>query len=310
MKKICAFAPATIANVNVGFDVLGIALSTIGDKVELTENGTTENRVVAIENGPGLPLSAEKNCCTAVILKMQQELNSFVGVDVKIHKGFASGSGLGSSSASSAAAVFAYNELVGKPFSREELVLFAAHGEFVACGTAHLDNVAPAILGGLVLVQNQEKGSIVSLPLPQDLHAVSFFPKIKIDTSGSRSILKTNVSMPMLTKQVASMGGFVAALYQNNMELMKDCLQDWIVEPMRKMLIPKFDDLKKVALENGAYTFGISGSGPSLFALAPNAEVANNIKISLQKEYESTGIETLCFVEKLENEGGAKITEY
>ncbi len=307
MKKICAFAPATIANVNVGFDVLGIALSTIGDTVELTANGTQENKVTAIENGPGLPLEADKNCCTAVIGKMQEKLNEFVGVDVKIHKGFASGSGLGSSSASSAAAAFAYNELVGQPFSKEELVMFAAHGEFIACGTAHLDNVAPAILGGLVLVQDTEKGKIISLPLPEELHAVSFFPKIKIDTSGSRSILKTNVPMPTVAKQVSAMGGFVASLYQNDLQLLQACLKDWLVEPMRKMLIPKFEELKAVALEQGALTFGISGSGPSLFALAPSEEVASNIKNALEEAYKSTGIETLCFIEKLSNQGGAKV---
>ena len=146
MKTICAFAPATIANVNVGFDVLGLSLSSIGDKVELSPNNTTENKIIEIKNGPNLPFEADKNCCTVVIRKIQERLNRYLGVNVKINKGFASGSGLGSSSASSAAAAFAFNELLDKPLKREELVAFVDEVESIACGSSHLDNVAQSIM--------------------------------------------------------------------------------------------------------------------------------------------------------------------
>ncbi|MCH2023903.1 MAG: homoserine kinase, partial [Saprospiraceae bacterium] len=171
MKEICAYAPATIANLSVGFDVLGIALDSIGDKVSLILNGNKNNRVTEIINGYNLPKDIEKNCCSVVIQKMQQKLNIYNGVDIRIRKGFKSGSGLGSSSASSAAAAYAYNELIGKPFTEQELVYFAAEGEFVACGTAHADNVAPSIMGGLVLIRSHNPVDIIKLPIPKNLHA-------------------------------------------------------------------------------------------------------------------------------------------
>lgn len=175
-NKVCAFAPATIANVNVGFDVLGLALSSIGDKVEVTPNALKENRIVQIDNHDALPTNVNKNSCTVVIRKMQEAVENPVFVDVKIKKGFASGSGLGSSSASSAAAAFAYNALLGSPFSTEELLPFAAEGERIACGSAHLDNVSPALLGGVILLHNKKP---IRLPVPKGLFAVSFFLILK-----------------------------------------------------------------------------------------------------------------------------------
>lgn len=307
MKTICAFAPATIANVNVGFDVLGLTLSTIGDKVELCPNNTGENRITEIQNGPNLPFEADKNCCTVVIRKMQEQLNRYFGVNVKIKKGFASESGLGSSSASSAAAAFAFNELLDKPFKRKELVAFAAEGERIACGSAHLDNVAPAILGGMVLVHDQD---LVRLPLPENLYVVAFLPDIKINTSDARSILKNTVPINILSKQVANMGAFVASLYQQDMAMFSRSLNDFAIEPTRKLLIPGFDEMKQQALQNNALTFGISGSGPSVFAIAKNKKEALNIDSCLQEICHNSGIQTQSYVEPLNNHKGACITNY
>ena len=306
MKIICAFAPATIANVNVGFDVLGLALITIGDKVELSLNNTNENKITGIQNGPGLPFEADKNCCTVVIRSMQEQLNLYKGVDVNIKKGFTSGSGLGSSSASSAAAAFAYNELLGQPFKREELIAFAAEGERIACGSAHLDNVAPAILGGMVLVHDQD---LVQLPLPADLYIVAFLPNIKINTSDSRSILKNVVPINILSKQVANMGAFVASLYQQDIAMFSRSLNDLLIEPTRKLLIPKFDEMKQQAIQNNALAFGISGSGPSVFAFAKNKKDALNIRSCLENIYCDSGIQTQSYVELLNNNNGANITD-
>ena len=307
MKTICAFAPATIANVNVGFDVLGLSLSTIGDKVELSPNNTGENKIIEIKNGPNLPFEADKNCCTVVIRKMQERLNRYLGVNVKINKGFAAGSGLGSSSASSAAAAFAFNELLDKPLKREELVAFAAEGERIACGSAHLDNVAPAILGGMILVHDQD---LVRLPLPENLYVVSFFLNIKINTSDARSILKNSVPINILSKQVANMGAFVASLYQQDIAMFSRSLNDFAIEPIRKLLIPGFDEMKQQALQNNALTFGISGSGPSVFVFAQNKKDALNINFCLQEICQNSGIQTQSYVEPLNNHKGAFITNY
>jgi len=310
MKTACAFAPATIANVSVGFDVLGLALNSIGDKVEVTFNSTSENIITEMLNGEGLPQESEKNCCTVVIREMQVALDDFRGVDVRIKKGFASSSGLGSSSASSAAAAFAYNQLIGEPFNNNELIAFAAFGEKAACGSAHVDNVAPAILGGLVLAKNSNPVEFIKLPILENLYVVTFFPQIKISSSDSRGILKKTVPVEVVSKQVSMMGTFVASLYQNDLELFSLSLRDLIVEPIRSQLIPKFAEMRLEATNNGALAFGISGSGPTVFAFAPSLESANQIKDALGKVYADTGIPTQSHVDALANNSGARVANY
>ena len=307
MKKVCAFAPATIANLSVGFDVLGLALDSIGDKVEVVYNNTTENRILEIRNGAKLPLDSEKNCCTVVIQKMQEKLDSFKGVDLRIEKGFKSGSGLGSSSASSAAAAFAYNELIGRPFSEQELVAFAAEGERIACGAAHADNVAPAVMGGLVLVRAHNPIDVIRLPLPQDLYAVLLFPDVEINTADSRAVMQSNISLKSACNQWANLGAFVASLYQNDLDLMARAFQDFVAEPVRSTFIPKFSSLKKAALENEAIGFGISGSGPSVFALAKGKVQAAVIKNQMTAVFKGTSVKTMSFVESLSGNQGSRI---
>lgn len=309
MNKIIAFAPATIANFSVGFDVLGMALDSIGDHVELCFNHSSKNKITAIEGGKNLPMEVHKNCCSVVIQKMQEQLGKTEGVDIRIKKGFQSGSGLGSSSASSAAAAFAYNELLGKPFSEQQLVAFAAEGERVACGAAHADNVAPAIMGGLVLVRSHEPIDVVRLPVPKGLYAVLLFPNVKINTADSRDVMKKNISLHNACQQWANLGAFVASLYQNDLALLARSLQDLVAEPVRSLFIPQFKSLKQTALEHRALGLGISGSGPSVFALAKTKEEAKKIEQAMLKLFEGSTINTLSFVEALEGNQGARIVE-
>lgn len=309
MESIKAFAPATIANFNVGFDVLGLSLNNIGDEVELTLNGTENNRIVAIVNGAQLPTAVEENCCSVVIRKMQEALGEFKGVDINITKGFRAGSGLGSSSASSAAAAFAYNALVGEPFSLKELVCFAAEGERIACGSPHIDNVAPAILGGIVLSLGKAAQDIIALPVPKDLYAISLFPKIKINTSDARKTLKNAVPLSTVAKQVGYMGAFVASLYKQDLELFSNALQDLIIEPARSLLIPKFQEMKQAALENNALAFGISGSGPAVFAIANGEAHAKQVLNALNAVYSNVGVEYQTYVNLLISESGARLIQ-
>jgi len=309
MDKIKVFAPATIANINVGFDVLGLALNNIGDTVLLEKNNTSKNKIIAINNADNLPFDVDKNCCSVVINKMQEALNNFVGVNISLTKGFAAGSGLGSSSASSAAAAFAYNELVGKPFTTSELIAFSAEGERVACGSPHVDNVAPALLGGIILSKGRKAKDYIKLPVLKHLFAVTLYPNIKVKTSDSRRILKGEVSVDILSQQVSLMGAFVSSLYQNDYQLFSESLQDLIIEPMRSLLIPKFDKLKQAALNDKALAFGISGSGPSVFAFTKDLESAEKIKKALEDVYKNTSIETKTYINQISQDGGAKIIE-
>ena len=307
MKNIKAFAPATIANLNVGYDSLGLSLKNIGDEVELTFNHTSENKIIKIINGDNLPYDINKNCCSVVIRKIQELQNDFRGVNIILKKGFAAGSGLGSSSASSAAAAYGYNKLIGSPYSNKELVLFAAEGEKVACGTAHLDNVAPSILGGIILIKGKDSSDILELPIIDNLYAVTLYPNISISTSDSRKILKTDIPITTFSKQVALMGSFVMSLYEKDINLFTDSLKDLVIEPIRSLLIPKFQEMKNEAINNKALAFGISGSGPSVFAIAEGKENAKRIETALKKVYRTIDISTQTYVNIISKESGAKI---
>lgn len=307
MKKITAFAPATIANFNVGFDILGLSLGNMGDEITLTPNGTTENKILEIINGDNLPKEADKNCSSVVIRKMQEAQNEFIGVDIILKKGFSSGSGLGSSSASSAAAAFGYNELIGKPYSNKELVVFAAEGERVACGSAHVDNVAPSILGGIILSKGNRQNDILELPVLEDLFAVTLYPHVKLNTSDSRKILKSTLSVATFSQQMGLMGAFVVSLYEKDYDLFSDSLQDLVIEPMRSLLIPKFKEMKQAALDNKALAFGISGSGPSVFAIAKGKENAEIIKNALEKVYQHVDIPIQTYINPVCKGNGARI---
>lgn len=307
MKKITAFAPATIANFNVGFDILGLSLGNMGDEITLTPNGTTENKILEIINGENLPKEAYKNCSSVVIRKMQEDQNEFMGVDIVLKKGFSSGSGLGSSSASSAAAAFGYNELIDNPYSTKELVAFAAEGERVACGSAHVDNVAPSLLGGIILSKGNKQNDILQLPVLEDLYAVTLYPHVKLNTSDSRKILKSTLSVATFSKQMGLMGTFVVSLYEKNYELFSESLQDLVIEPMRSLLIPKFEEMKQAALKSEALAFGISGSGPSIFAMAKGKEQAEIIKNALEEVYQEVDIPIQTYINPVCEGNGARI---
>ena len=307
MQSIIAFAPATLANFNVGYDILGLSLNNIGDEIELTFNGTPKNKITEIINGEGLPCEVEKNCCSVVIRKMQEAQNDFRGVNIRLTKGFAAGSGLGSSSASSAAAAYGYNHLIDSPYTNKELVAFAAEGERVACGIDHVDNVAPSILGGIILAKGKNPNDLIELPLIDNLYAVTLYPNITVNTADSRKLLEDKVPLETYIKQLAYMGTFVAGLYKKDLRLVADSLQDLVVEPARSFLIPKFKEMKSNAMANRALAFGISGSGPSVFALAEGEEDAKRIEAELLTVYENVDIATQTFINALVKNSGARI---
>lgn len=307
MREITAFAPATIANFNVGFDIMGAALQNIGDTVTVKENGTAVNRIVDIVNGANLPIHIDKNCCSVVIKAMQQDLNDSTGVDITINKGFASGSGLGSSSASSAAAAVAFNHFMGDPFTLQQLVFYAAQGEKIACGSPHTDNVAPSILGGLVLATTASETTFIQLPVFDYLHATLLYPAIELKTSDSRSILRAEVPVATVTKQIGYATATVASLFMDDTDLFKASMNDVLIEPMRSMLIPKFQELRQAALDAGALAFGISGSGPSVFALSIGEQTALQIEQALISIYEPVDIDCTTYISPIDAHSGATI---
>lgn len=305
-RTVQAFAPASYSNLSVGYDILGLALSSIGDVVELEERPDKRIEIIDIQGAEGLSMDKNKNVCGVVIQAMQNNTDG-PGVNITIKKGFQPGSGLGSSSASSVAAAVAYNALLNQPFNQVDLLDFALEGEYVACGARHADNVAPCLFGGLTMVKSYDPLDILQLPIPKGLFMATVFPNVEVKTADSRSKVPKAVSTSLLTQQVSSMAAFIKALYEEDISLMAQSMVDYVAEPGRKDLIPHFDDMKSKALALGALNFGISGSGPTVYALTNNEGVALEIVKELDALLIQHGIENFSFVEPLKTDTGAYI---
>lgn len=306
MEEIKVFCPATIANVSCGFDVLGLALDAVGDEMivrKTSEKGITITKIL----GQKLPLETNKNVSGVAGLALLEKSDYPGGFEIEIDKRIKPGSGIGSSAASSAGAVWAMNELLGNPFSHQELVQFAMQGEKLASDVAHADNVAPAIYGGFTLVRSYNPLDIISIPTPSELFATVIHPQIEIKTSDSRKILKTNITLEKGIQQWGNVGGLIAGLFKNDYDLIGRSLEDSIVEPIRSILIPGFDDIKSNALDVGALGCGISGSGPSIFALSKGENVAQKVAESMKETYGDIGIPFDIHVSKVNTEGVKRI---
>ncbi|QBN18159.1 homoserine kinase [Flavobacterium nackdongense] len=302
MNEIKLFCPATIANLSCGFDVLGLCLATAGDEMIIRKSDVKGVRITKIV-GANLPLETEKNVSGVAALALLEEVETEFGFEIEIYKNIKAGSGIGSSAASSAGAVFGINELLGRPFTRKELVQFAMQGEKLASGNAHADNVAPCLLGGFTLVRSSDPLDIIKIDSPSELYATVVHPQIELKTSDARSVLKQTVSLKSAITQWGNVGGLVAGLYTQDYELIGRSLHDEIIEPIRSMLIPGFDLIKKAAYENGALGSGISGSGPSIFALSKGKENAEKIAKAMSKVYDEINLPYEIHVSKVNADG-------
>jgi homoserine kinase len=305
MKKIRAFAPATVANVACGFDILGFAVESPGDEVTITLTEEPGVKVLSITGDEGkLPLDAARNTVSLVI---QEYLNHIdkgdLGVAIELKKMMPLKSGLGSSAASSVVGVYALNKLLGSPLTDLELLPFAMKGEELACGSAHADNVAPALLGGFVLVRSYDPLDVIKLPTPKRMYATIIHPHIEVKTKDARSILRTDVKLKDAVVQWGNVAGLVAGLMQEDYDLIGRSLEDVIVEPIRSLLIPGFDQVKQEALNAGALGCSISGSGPSIFALSTDKGVATQIGHAMTKVFDKLNVQSEVYISKVSDQG-------
>lgn len=309
-KKIKAFAPATVANVACGFDVLGFAIHGLGDYVTASFSEEQGLSITSISGDDGkLPKEIKKNTAGLAVLSLLEkaDLENEMGIELEIEKKMPLGSGLGSSAASSAAAVFAVNELLGNPFSRNDLLPFAVEGELAASGTAHADNVAAALIGGFILVKTHQPPDVVSLNTPDKLHCTIIHPEIEIQTKNSRKILKKEVALQKAVTQWANLGSLIAGLYTNDYDLIGRSLHDEIIEPVRSVLIPGFSEMQQAALDHGALGCSISGSGPSLFALSISQDQAEEIGKAMGTVLKSIGLDYNLHISKINTEGASVV---
>ena len=302
MDYLKIFSPATIANVSCGFDSLGLAVDEIGDEMTFVK---TPQKGVEITNitGAELTYDVDKNAASAVVKKMLLDAKADFGIQLTMHKGYFPGSGLGSSAASSAGAAFGANQLLGKPYSNLELTKFAMFCEEVACRSQIADNVAAAIYGGFVLIRSYQPLEVVKLPVPSELRLVAIHPQIEVRTEDARNVLPKEIALKDAVTQWANVGGLISGLYSNNYELISNSLKDVIVEPHRKKLIPFFDEVKSAAIKAGALGAGISGSGPTIFALCKGDEITEQVYNAIEKSYRNKNIDFEMYTSKVNKEG-------
>ena len=300
-QSVQVHAPATVANLVCGFDVLGMALHRPDDVMTVSlkdEPGITIEHTDIYQ----LPTEPEKNVAGAALLAMLEELPNPPGFHVVTDKRIKPGSGLGSSAASSAGAVVAANYLLGNYFSKEDLVRFAMNGEKVASGVKHADNIAPAIYGGITLIRSIFPLDIVQLSGPP-LFVTVVHPQIEVRTADARQILRKDVQLKMAIKQWGNIAGLVAGLLKHDYALIGRSLEDVIIEPVRSILIPGFDEVKSQSRDAGALGGGISGSGPSIFMLSEKEDTANDVEKLMQDVYTRLGIDFKTYVTSISYEG-------
>lgn len=306
MKEIKVLAPATIANLVCGFDILGMAISSPYDEMTLSlrdEPGIFIKHTDEYQ----LPEVAEKNVAGVSLLALLEQYQKPIGFNVTTHKNIKPGSGLGSSAASAAGAVVAANHLLGNIFSKEDLVRFAMNGEKLAGGVKHADNVSPCIYGGVTLVRSIFPLDIIALNSP-DLFVTIVHPQIEVRTSDSRQILRKEVQLKDAIKQWGNIGGLITGFMKNDCGLIGRSLEDVIVEPVRSILIPGFDEVKLKCKNAGALGGGISGSGPSIFMLSKEEETAHKVEETMKEIYEKIGVDYKTYVTQI-NQEGVKIVE-
>lgn len=304
MKKIKIRVPATVANLVCGFDILGMAINQPYDEMEFKLLETPDIIIKHTDNF-GLPEKAEENVAGVVILKIQEHLKLKNGFEVTIHKNIKPGSGLGSSAASAAGAAFGANALLGNILSQNEMIHFAMFGEELASGVRHADNIAPCLLGGITLVKSTDPIDIIPLNCP-NLFVAAVHPQVEVKTSDARQILKKNILLKDAVEQWGNIAGLVAGIEKNDHALIGRSLNDVIIEPVRSILIPKFDEVKAKSLQLGALGGGISGSGPSIFMLTEKEETAQKIAEMMKSIYDEIDIDSFVYVSKI-NPAGIEI---
>lgn len=301
-NEIRIFSPATVANVSCGFDVLGFCLETIGDEMVVRKTEKKGIHISKIE-GYKLPFETEKNVAGVSALAMIADAQPNFGFEIEIYKKIKPGSGIGSSSASASGSVFAINELLGRPYNKTQVTDFAMKGEALASGSEHADNLAPGIFGGFTLVKSTAPLEVLQLPTPRDIYATIIHPQIEIKTSDARAILPETFPLKDAITQWANVGSFVHALHTSDYDLLKRALHDVIVEPHRSRLIPHFAEVKSAALNHGALGAGISGAGPSIFALSKGIENAKSVERAMRDVYSKTTIAFETYVSRINTEG-------
>ena len=308
MQSATAFAPATVGNVGIGFDILGHTFPAIGDRVRAIRTAHPGVRIREITGiAAELPVEAARNTAGKAVLSLVESQALPFGIDLAIEKGIPLGSGLGGSAASAVAAVVAANELLNQPLTRLELLKHAIQGEAVASGSLHADNIAPSLFGGLVLTVGIDNPRIKQIPVPPGIRCVLVHPQFYLSTREARAMLNRDLPLSDVVWQTANLAGFLAGCYTNDLDLIRDAFEDVLIEPQRAGLIPGFAEVKRSAIEEGALGCSISGAGPSVFAWALESQ-SQAICAAMVRAFVRQGLACDHWIAKI-GEEGARVVE-
>lgn len=308
LQMVKVFAPATSANMAVGFDILGFAVAGLGDVVTLEKSHDQSMKLVSISGMDSIPYDVQKNTATVAMQSMLDYLNLKQGFNLSIKKNIPLSSGLGGSAASSAAALVALNRFLNNPLPLEQLAEFALNGEEAACGAKHGDNVLPCLFGGITLIQSLLPVQVIQLPIIP-LHVVLFHPHLLLDTRQSRAVLPQKISLSSYIKQSGQLAALISALYEKNYTRLESACVDTLVEPVRAHLIPDFYDLQEAAYQSGALACSISGSGPTLFALAKTKKRAQLIAKNMSLAFKQNSLKSDVVITTISSQGARVIDE-
>ena len=305
VREVRVYAPATVANVACGYDVLGFAIAEPGDEVVVRHSDKPGLRITRITGDGGrLPRDIEHNTAGVAAADLLRHLGmSDRGIEMEVHKKMPSGSGLGSSAASAVAGAFAVNHLIGEPMTKKQLLPFAMAGESSADGAWHADNVAPCLLGGIVFIRSNEELDIAELPVPDNLWAAVVHPELEILTKVAREILPREIPLTNATQQIGNLGGLICGLIQRDYGLISRSIHDVIAEPRRQKLIPDFYKAKRAAMAHGALGFSISGAGPSVFALCEGEDAARSVAEAVSKVFSDLPLANQIHVSRINPQG-------
>jgi homoserine kinase len=302
-ESATAFAPASVGNVAVGFDVLGHSFQAIGDRVTARRIAERTVRIKAIRGTKSeLPLEPERNTAGMGVLSMVRELQLDFGIELEIEKGIPLGSGLGGSAASAVASVVAANALLPNPLSKIELLKFAMKGEQVASGSVHVDNIAPSLFGGLVLTVGIDNPNVKQIPVPAGVRCVLVHPHMMLSTKAAREILNRSIDLSNVIWQSANLAGFLTGCFTNDLQLIRESLEDVVIEPQRKVLIPGFQAVKDAAMQNRALGCSISGAGPTVFAWCEEAD-AEAIRDAMVAAFRAHDLDSDAWISTLDPSG-------
>jgi len=303
LDRATAFAPASVGNVAIGFDILGFAVDALGDKVTVSRRAEPGVEISRIHGIAGeLPKDPKHNTAGQALLAMQEALKLPFGFIMEIDKGIPLGSGLGGSAASAVGAVVAANALLAEPVSKLELLKFAMQGEAVASGSLHVDNISPSLFGGLVLTVGIDHPRVKQIPVPPDVRAVIMHPHMFLSTKQARAILKRTVDLSDFVWQTANLAGFISGCYTNDLDMIRASLEDVVIEPQRQALIPGFQDVRRAAMEAGALGCSISGAGPTTFAWARESN-ASAVRDAMRGEFVRKSIQLDEWIVAIESAG-------